>query len=264
MNKSKNVWWDKGITLVESCSPVSESCEHCWSVSMYYRFHHNDIGHRGLTVNGHFNGKIVCREDRLQEILDRKKPTRWTIWNDLFHEKVPFEFIDKIFDIARRCPQHTFFVLTKQIEKAHTYCYHWLEDGEKQPHRLPENVYFGITCENQRTADERWTITQQIPATKLFISAEPLLENIDFDFNKRKPNLVIIGCENINSKAGRFDNMMLDTPENEAYFYAAVEDIIYQCDNVKVGVFIKQIPINGKVSHEPSEWPEIFRRRDRI
>ena len=41
------------------------------------------------------------------------------------------------------------------------------------------NLWFGVTCENQKTADERIPILLQIPAAVRYVSCEPLLEEID-------------------------------------------------------------------------------------
>ncbi len=173
-------WWDKSITLVEGCSPVSTGCEHCWSAGMAHRFR------RSLTTTkGAFNGKIICREDRLGEILKRKKPTRWTIWNDLFHPGVPFEFIDKVFDTMLSCRQHTFQLLTKRPERALEY-YDGVQSDSNimgEPAMIDSiganHIHLGVTVCNQKEADEKIPILLQIPAAKRFLSIEPMLGVID-------------------------------------------------------------------------------------
>lgn len=52
------------------------------------------------------------------------------------------------------------------------------EAGYFIPWPLP-NVHIGVSCENQRTADERMPLLLQIPAAKKFVSFEPLLGEID-------------------------------------------------------------------------------------
>lgn len=208
MNK-KNIWWEKSITLVEGCSPVSAGCDHCWSAGMANRFRPE------LTAKGHFNGKIICRCDRLDEIIKRKKPTTWVIWNDLFHKDVPFEFIDQVLAVTALCSQHIFQILTKRPERRLEYfsapnslCtergYHakgsrWgnnvcrLADimarktgGECEGLKLPlPNVWHGITAENQEWYDKRRDDLRNTPAAIHFISYEPAMGSLvipDEDF----------------------------------------------------------------------------------
>src|SRR5439155_898936 len=58
-----------------------------------------------------------------------KKPRRIFInsMSDLFHEDVPFEFIDKIFAVMGLTPQHTFQILTKRPQRMLEY----LKDGPR-------------------------------------------------------------------------------------------------------------------------------------
>jgi len=98
--------------------------------------------------------------------------------SDLFHEDVPFEFIDKIFNIMMLAERHTFQILTKRPERMLEH----YENG-KRKHRWPlPNVWLGISCENQATADERIPILLQVPAAVRFLSCEPLLDEIDLDY----------------------------------------------------------------------------------
>lgn len=321
MGKSKIEWTDATWNPVVGCTKVSEGCKFCYASRFAHRLNnmspHKNPEYIGVADKNGWTGKIELCAHRLDQPLRWRKSRRIFVCSmgDLFHPQVPYDFIDKIFAVMALCPQHQFMVLTKRPKRMMEYCIDnaktvralkvikvarelakgkgakLMNDAAVVCWSLP-NLCLGVTCENQRTADERIPILLQIPCTKRFLSLEPLLEGIDLenvtmtlgecsfvrgtvlgsDGTRFSPggakgigvDQVIIGCENINGKAGRFDDMMLDTPENEAYFYAAVENVIEQCDNAGVKVFVKQIPINGRVSHEPSEWPEKFRRRDTI
>ncbi len=185
MEKQKNIWWDKSITLVEGCSPVSAGCDHCWSAGMAHRF-------KGAltTDKGKFNGNICCDQSRLDRILKRKKPTRWTIWNDLFHESVPFEFIDRVYDTMLNCHWHTFQILTKRPERMlkyyreHTNCV-----------KESDNIWLGTTTENQEMADKRIPILLQIPAAVRFVSVEPMLSAVRFKKIPQSGQEIIDGWE---------------------------------------------------------------------
>lgn len=268
-------WWDKSITLVEGCTPISDGCKNCWSAGIAHRFH----GKKGLTTDGHFNGKIICRGDRLEELMC-KKPTRWTIWNDLFHPQVPFEFIHKVFIVMALRPQHKFLVLTKRIERPAKYVQWKTELATRNwvnvPWPLP-NVHLGVTvCNNV----EKWKINvlRTIPAAHRFVCLEPLLSKIQLypdclPIYKHiggpccigKPGYhrtayscdidwLILGCESLGYRAGRFQ---------DGYAEAAL-DIIEQCKAAGVPVWHKQYPLNGRASKDMDEWPAEFQVQELI
>ena len=104
-------WWDFGWQLIEGCTPVSAACDNCWSLAKEKRFR-KETG-------------VIFHEERLERPTKRKKPASYAIWNDLFHEDVSFEWIDKVVAIIAMCPQHTFQVLTKRPERMREYFISW-------------------------------------------------------------------------------------------------------------------------------------------
>jgi protein gp37 len=87
---------------------------------------------------------------------------------DLFHEKVPSGFIQRVFDVMKSCRQHRFQVLTKRSARLK-------ELGHILP--WPDNVWMGVTVEDalnmRRIADLVAT-----PAKVKFLSVEPLLSDV--------------------------------------------------------------------------------------
>jgi hypothetical protein len=65
-----------------------------------------------------WNGKVFCDESALEIPLHWKKPRHIFVcsMSDLFNEKVPFDFIGKIFAVIALCPQHQFQLLSKRPE----------------------------------------------------------------------------------------------------------------------------------------------------
>jgi len=91
--------------------------------------------------------------------------------SDLFHKNVPCNWINQVMQVIRQCPQHLFIILTKRPENI----------KDKMTGDFPENVWLGVTAENQEMANKRIPILLQIKAAKRFVSIEPMLGPIDFD-----------------------------------------------------------------------------------
>ncbi len=233
MSDSSNIeWTDATWNPVVGCSRVSAGCDHCYAVGMTRRLEgmskaagfgltgHRAENYRGLTielpqaavdrgcgVNGrHFNGEVRCVEEALEVPLRWKKPKRIFVnsMSDLFHPKVPFEFIDQVFAVMALSPQHTFQVLTKRPERMAEYLSQTPRETMSRPRRVGaqmgefaadwpvsrvarcertagcphwplRNVWLGTSCEDQAAADERIPYLLSCPAAVRFLSCEPLL-----------------------------------------------------------------------------------------
>ncbi|KAF2989064.1 hypothetical protein MJC1_03862 [Methylocystis sp. MJC1] len=121
-----------------------------------------------------WNGNVRIDEASLE--LPRRWRSGKTIFvnsmSDLFHESVPFEFIEAVFKTMEETPQHTYQVLTKRGER--------LEELSSKL-RWPSNVWMGVSVESQ---DYAWRIDclRKTEAWIKFLSLEPLLgplENLD-------------------------------------------------------------------------------------
>ncbi len=104
---------------------------------------------------------------RLKIPLAIKKTTTFFVnsMSDLFHEKMPFEFLDKVFEIVRNPPHHTYQILTKREKIMLEYF---------KTREVPDNVWLGVSVEN-KTFVKRIEVLRNIKATVRFISFEPLI-----------------------------------------------------------------------------------------
>jgi protein gp37 len=177
-----------------------------------------------------FTGDVRTVPERLMEPLKRKKPTTYFVnsMSDLFHEAVPFDFIDRVFAVMALCPQHTFQVLTKRPERMAEYtgdhkvaariwdaCLAMNDeivravprtiDTRNLDHQcvvwpLP-NIWLGTSVENQKAAEERIPHLRRIPARVRGLSLEPLLGPVDLS------RLLVATpcwhCGNVDGEAGR-------------------------------------------------------------
>lgn len=254
-------------------------------------------------ANGHpkWTGKIELVEKHLTDPLHWKKPQRVFVnsMSDLFHEALPDEAIDRVFAVMALCPQHTFQCLTKRPERmlkyfGTNYGIHRAVAIKEQACKIPNysalceaadfmpwpyrNVWLGVSCEDQKTADERSAILRQVPAALRFISQEPQLAAIDW-------------------KPGSLDGISWLIQGGESGPGARHFDIhwarktLMQCRAAKVAYFLKQLgakpmyrahggddprhlfnglrqlysngsPLKDRKGGDVSEWPEWARVRE--
>jgi protein gp37 len=205
-----------------------------------------------------WNGEVVCREKELEQPIHWRKGRMIFVCSmgDLFHEKVPFEFIQRVFDIIKECPQHTFQTLTKRPLIMAKYITAW----EDYPY--PENLWLGTSISTQADADKNIPILLQIPAAVRFVSLEPMLERVDlrklhYGYIEQKP-VVYNSLESYSGHEG-LDWLIIGCESGPNARLCSIEDIrddVRQGQQADVPVFVKQIPLNGKCSKKPEEWPD--------
>ena len=164
MKTTKIEWTDKTWNPITGCSKKSTGCQHCYAEVMARRL-------KAMGQAKYANGfQITLHERCLSE------PTGWKgshnifvcSMSDLFHEDVPFEFIDKVFDIINRTPQHRYQVLTKRAERMAEYF---------ATRNIPQNVWLGVTVE-AKSSRFRIDYLRTLDAAVKFLSCEPLVEDL--------------------------------------------------------------------------------------
>ena len=169
-------WTEATWNPVAGCTPVSPGCLNCYAARMAMRLGSMpgktgdkyrgtaEKSRAGLPV---FNGHISLDYEALKTPLSWKLPRIIFVnsMSDLFHKNVPLKFIQQVFDVMERCPQHTFQVLTKRPEVA-------LEYADKL--NWAKNIWMGTSVESKGYY-ERIRLLQKIPAKVRFLSCEPLL-----------------------------------------------------------------------------------------
>jgi protein gp37 len=165
MSKTKIEWADRVWNPVTGCTKVSQGCKHCYAERFYERFH----GH------GSFK-EVQCHQSRLSLPSLWKDPSIVFVnsMSDLFHEEVPFEFINAVFSVMSDIDHHKYLLLTKRAERMKQF-WKWKEDQFGIPWMPGFNVWMGVSAEDQKTLEERIPFLIGIDAGIKFLSCEPLL-----------------------------------------------------------------------------------------
>lgn len=183
-DRSKIEWCDATWNPITGCSPVSEGCANCYAARTVMRFprlHGADNCNQGCCYpHPRPFGKINFHPDRLDAPRHWKKPRRIFVCSmgDLFHEDVPMDWvIENVLPVIDSNRRHTFMFLTKRPKRMRAVMEHYYRnDCEAIGYAVPsENLWLGVTAENQAWADERIPILLQTPAAKRFVSVEPML-----------------------------------------------------------------------------------------
>lgn len=173
MNKTGIEYLDLTWNPTHGCVPISIGCQNCWAKAMAKRL--AAMGTPGYDPLDPF--KVTFHPDRLDEPLKQKKLARIGVsfMGDLFHPLVAVESIRQIFNVMMAC-DHTFLILTKRpmrMVKVLNLIY------EAWAFEDMNNIWFGVTVENQQQADNRIPVLLKLPVKNHWVSVEPMLEQID-------------------------------------------------------------------------------------
>lgn len=182
MPKTHKITWlgEHGVTWnpTVGCTKVSAGCKNCYAERMARRqvAMENSDYRPVVGPDGKWNDEVNCLESRLDIPLRWRKPRRVFVdsMSDLFHENVPYEFIESVFGVMRKCPQHIFIILTKRSARMRSLARMLNED-------ILPNLWLGVTVENTAMAKERLPWLLRTPAAKRIISFEPALELVDWE-----------------------------------------------------------------------------------
>jgi protein gp37 len=243
-NLSKIQWTDATWNIARGCTKVDADCKFCYM----YRESYNSTRFDPL--------QVVRTKGAFNLPLRIKEPSRIFTCSltDFFHESID-SYRHEAWDIIRKCPQHTFQILTKRPERI-SQCLpdDWGEGWD--------NVWLGTSIGSQQSlyrmfelVDSDWKKTQ------FFISLEPLHGAIKLPPLLLRYFWVIVGGESGND-TGKYRYRPCDL--------SWIESIIEQCRKAKAPVFVKQMGthlakemgLKDRHGGDIDEWPEHLRIRE--
>jgi len=234
MNETEINWTQLSWNPASGCTPISEGCAHCYARTLA----ENKRGTRAFPVG--FD--VVEKPHKLMEPARVKAPSFifTNSMTDMFHEAISDSYRDRVLDVMRSVPRHTYQVLTKRALRAAEFF---------ATREVPGAMWLGCTVENQRRASERIPVLQSIPAPLRFLSIEPLLGAIDLRGQLDGIGWIIVGgesgchlsdqrvCEN-RALVRRGTNGRPWVPREDRV--AWVRDIRDQCSEAGVPFWFKQ------------------------
>ena len=180
---TKIEWTEKTWNPVTGCSKISAGCANCYAEKMSNRL-------KAMGQKKYSNGFAVTLHDEvLNEPISWRKPHTVFVcsMSDLFHDSVPFEFIDKVMTVITSTPKHTYQLLTKRAERMSEYF---------ATRSIPKNAWLGVTVDVAKSKS-RIDHLRSLNATVKFLSCEPLLEDLGA-LNLDRIDWVIVGGESGN------------------------------------------------------------------
>lgn len=322
-------WTDVTWNPVIGCTPVSPGCLNCYAATMARRLEamgKAEYGPRRVSPDGSsrigiaaellepgtktiriadvrngravYTGDVRMFEHRLTEPLSWKKPRTVFVcsMSDLFHDAVPFAFIDRVFAIMALCPQHTFQVLTKRPDRMAEYTANpgrlssvaqaaaWMGRAEQSMQiTWPlANVWLGTSVENQQVAEHRIPHLLKCPAAVRFLSCEPLLGPVNIgramctcpwpeDAMQTRHLMDCPADTRRPEDQRRWAHLHWiivggESGHNARPFRPAwARSIVKQCDAAGVPAFVKQMGSHVEIANDSAdEWPDADRIWDTV
>ncbi|MBS0225722.1 MAG: phage Gp37/Gp68 family protein [Proteobacteria bacterium] len=209
---SRIEWTEQTWNPIVGCTKISAGCKHCYAELMARRL-------QAMGTPGYENGfALRLIQERLNDPIKRKKPTIYFVnsMSDLFHEKVPTNYIDQVMKVIADTPQHSYQILTKRAARMARYF-------NDRP--VPKNVWLGVSVENRKHGVPRIDYLRDIEAEIRFLSVEPLLEDVG-KLNLKNIHWVIVGGES--------------GPKARPMKPEWADAVRIQCEKQRVAFFFKQ------------------------
>ena len=192
-DSTKIEWADATFNPWIGCQRVSAGCDHCYAETLMDqrlgRVEWGPHGTRRRTSAGYWRQPLLW--NRRAAARGRRMRVFCASLADVFDNKAPRGAQVGHWSLIERTPNLIWMLLTKRPENMALRAPLAWGGG----HRVPENVWLGITAENQIEYDRRWPLVADWNAAVRFVSYEPALGPLDITGHEEKPDWMICGGE---------------------------------------------------------------------
>lgn len=164
---TKIEWCDETWNPVTGCTRVSEACENCYALKLFDR---NLWG---------YGPELQFHKERLVDPAELKGDGKRIFtgsMTDMFHEDVKTMWLGDTLDVIEKYPQHIFMMLTKRPKAMEWF---FSEVAGFCNVLIPDNLWLGVTAENQERVYERIPRLLATYSVVQFVSVEPMLGPVD-------------------------------------------------------------------------------------
>jgi len=239
--RTGNKWWDESWSPVTGCDKISPGCANCYAEKMARRL-------QAMGQPKYANGfKVTTHVAELTRPLYWKKPKVVFVCSmaDPFHKDVPFPFLHAMLSTMIATPWHTYMLLTKRPDRMFEFFHERanMSPGLMQTDMV-KHIWLGVSVESPKYLP-RVDILRRIPTTgKKYISYEPALEYVNWDFSLAAIDLLIAGGE----------SGPKHRPDDPGWY----RDTAMQCSEAEVSFFMKQMAGRKPIPKDLMirEWPE--------
>lgn len=215
MGLNSNIQWtDVTWNIARGCTKVDEDCKYCY---MY----------RDSFDNSRYNPMQVTKTKTVFNLpLKIKEPSKifTSSLTDVFHVDCD-SFRDEMWDIIRKCPQHTFQILTKRPER--------IIDNTPDDMLQADNIWFGTSVGSPKGMQRIYDLLK-VDCKIRFISFEPLHERIDMNLDIS--DLVKIHWAIIGGESGNETGKYRYRPCHQEWMEEIINDLA-----PATAIFIKQM-----------------------
>lgn len=249
----------------QGCAKVSAGCKNCFAEAMTKRF--SGAGFWGAGGERKFQTDDYWEKPFAWNKKAKKLGVRLKVFCgsmcDVFEDREDLiEYRVRLYELISLTPHLDWLLLTKRPENIIKFYVPWF--GMVKP---VENVWLGVSVENQEMADLRIPELLKIPAKVRFLSCEPLLEEIDLEYPLRITGWNEDAYENI--EGAGVDWVIVggeSGPKKRPFAPDWARSIRDQCQDAKVPFFMKQInkvkpiPDDLMIREFPNVYPHNFKR----